>query len=1135
MGGGIICTTQILLLALALGGLLLPNEAAGQQNNDMLSNIFGVTLNDFQDNDVYYFPCAGTPCVPICWDACAVGANAYLEMPNGTLYTLFLQGLHLAEFVVCPPTIDVACAEPLQADGCWHFWSGAVPSQWTNGNYPYPVPIDGTCYFEQSGQYLMEVFMWADANSDGIPEQSNSNPMGWYVESDSPTCINILNETYEPSVQIEPATNICLGETVTIVISSPLDGIDQVQWTWTQPDGTEGDILGVADCGVFPNPPVTACQAIEITPTMTGTQTITLNMTNFASGDNCPENLFAETLQIEVSNDACCIDPNGPCCLEPDGTACCIAQAADNYQWFDGLGTALPLGVVGTTQNYSTLSGTHTWAPGAGNHPFAGYAGTESDPIRINGDLNINFNSEINMNNLYFEFGPKGRVQVLCNTQTGGNLILDDCRFRGDPICQTMWQGIRVQGPGQGIARVNTPGGATRNYAKVIAQNQTKIEQAIIGIAGSLTPLIDLDDLHTWTYATLNPLSPMLLVPSVSGAYLTTITDDMPTTYGGVCMTNSETTFSNCLQGIHLRNFVNTNTNGGPVCAVTNTTFTSTGELWYPFDQVPNVSRSEVGIELLGYKNLTVLQSDPVGIPNFANLKYGIRSIASHQINLRWLMFDQNNVGVSSLGVFLDPLVNTFNTTYCTFNECRIGIQATGSNMRILENRINPIPAGTTTSGMLTDLGILLRGCLFDVRHNEINQSTIGIGLLSNRKTPNLVKLNRFTFDVIDVWAFGDNGNIIDGGTQITCNNFDLFGFSALLVQPYNPPSPTPVLPPDPGSLDDQGDCDPLAPDEQHPADNSFAPYNAAWGLPHIFADASVPDFTYFARPDAGGITYVPQNVSTNVNVEMCTPPIPVEENCSGTPPKPPGQIKIISDEWERNREAFKLLQSYWEEGADSATIAALFDDLQTEESRLRMLPYYVVSGDAAKYNDAMNNLPDSDTDTYYLKQLYQLYWQVQQSGRTYMQLTAAEEVTVRQIAHSGSRAAFEAHALLYMLYGEEFEIPLPLLPDAAATFIGTNNLGSIAFKMTNNNVGDNYLKVMPNPANSNIIMAALPQGKTGHISLYAIDGRLLLNANIDDKGELSLDLNSFGNGVYMLRLQLSDGTTANQKLVIAR
>ncbi|MBK8474692.1 MAG: hypothetical protein IPL33_22325 [Sphingobacteriales bacterium] len=154
------------------------------------------------------------------------------------------------------------------------------------------------------------------------------------------------------------------------------------------------------------------------------------------------------------------------------------------------------------------------------------------------------------------------------------------------PFAKLCGRAFAYKGPGQGIARVNTPGGATRNYAKVIAQNQTKIEQAIIGIAGSLTPLDRFGRPAYLTYATLNPLSPMLLVPSVSGAYLTTITDDIPTTYGGVCMTNSETTFSNCLQGIHLRNFVNTNTNGESVCAVTNTTFTSTGEL-YPFDQVP--------------------------------------------------------------------------------------------------------------------------------------------------------------------------------------------------------------------------------------------------------------------------------------------------------------------------------------------------------------------------------------------------------------------------------------------------------------------------------------------------------------------------------------------------------------------
>ncbi|MBK8474574.1 MAG: hypothetical protein IPL33_21700 [Sphingobacteriales bacterium] len=65
----------------------------------------------------------------------------------------------------------------------------------------------------------------------------------------------------------------------------------------------------------------------------------------------------------------------------------------------------------------------------------------------------------VTIDGLYFEFGSKGRIQVLCTNQHGGKLTLDNCVLNGDPICQTMWQGIRVQGPGQGIARVNTPAG----------------------------------------------------------------------------------------------------------------------------------------------------------------------------------------------------------------------------------------------------------------------------------------------------------------------------------------------------------------------------------------------------------------------------------------------------------------------------------------------------------------------------------------------------------------------------------------------------------------------------------------------------------------------------------------------------
>ena len=291
-------------------------------------------------------------------------------------------------------------------------------------------------------------------------------------------------------------------------------------------------------------------------------------------------------------------------------------------------------------------------------------------------------------------------------------------------------------------------------------------------------------------------------------------------------------------------------------------------------------------------------------------------------------------------------------------------------------------------------------------------------------------------------------------------------------------------------------------------------------------------------------LMYVPKNISTA--------------------PKPTGEVKVIADEGERNREAFKLLQSYWEEGADSATIAALFDDLQTEESRLRMLPYYVVSGDAAKYNDAMNNLPDSDTDTYYLKQLYQLYWQVQQSGRTYMQLTAAEEVTVRQIAHSGSRAAFEAHALLYLLYGEEFEVALPLLPDEEAVLLDIAysktatayraqtllfaargyefgldlpELSQIvqglsfqtAFKTDKTAAAD----WAPNPAQNSTTIAYNLAEASSTLHLYDLTGRTMHTQTLSGQGSYTLDLNGFAPGIYLYTLSGTASMGQYGKLVV--
>ncbi|MBK8474608.1 MAG: T9SS type A sorting domain-containing protein [Sphingobacteriales bacterium] len=130
----------------------------------------------------------------------------------------------------------------------------------------------------------------------------------------------------------------------------------------------------------------------------------------------------------------------------------------------------------------------------------------------------------------------------------------------------------------------------------------------------------------------------------------------------------------------------------------------------------------------------------------------------------------------------------------------------------------------------------------------------------------------------------------------------------------------------------------------------------------------------------------------------------------------------------------------------------------------------------------------------------------------------------------------FEAHALLYMLYGEEFRIPLPLLPDAAATFIGTNNLGSIAFKMTNNNVGDNYLKVMPNPAANSVDMSYhIPDNETANWQLYSVSGQLMMQKALQNSGMLHMDLSQIPNGMYYYLLHCERGVLASNKLVVIK
>lgn len=1025
---------------------------------------------------------------------CCVMCNAPTSLSIDCAQNGFTFNHPFGGFVICfdestPITSGPSCQT-------FVFPSGLLPTMTINN-------MSLANFFAAPGFYSIDGFAADDTNANGVFDAEDS-----VLPSVGPMCFQIMPNTSSAiDVSISPQTSHCVGVPIVFDFNN-INIFSNATWSIdNEPQISCTSITG----GISPIP-MSDCQQFIFTPTEAGTYTISL-MANLGTTFGCaPEQTWQTTIVVG----------EGACCIAPSSVACCMQQNANSYLWFDAAGNPLPLGTTtGETQNFATAA-TATWSPN--NHPFTGFAGTVTDPIRINGDINLLSNANITMQNLFFEFGPNGRIQLLCLTNCA-SLIVDNCVLDGDPTCQTMWQGIRVQGPGQNTARAIN--GSTHNYAIAEVKNNTQINNAIIGVAGSLMPLIDLDDLSAWTYYVLNPVN---FIPTVSGAFLWEPSSSMPHTFGGVCI-SYRATFNNCLQGMHLRGYNNINTaNPSQVTNLMDTFFNSEGGLWYPFNQNAAVPTTEAGIELIAYKNLTIVKTDNIStVPNFNNLKYGIRGIVSSQITLKGSIFNNNRVGISSLGVLIDPLINNFGVGGCIFTNCRNAIQASGSNMRINACSINPIAAGSVVSNVLTDIGILLRACDFTVRKNQINQCLIGTAIMANGNTSNDITLNRFTFDGIGVWGFGNNGNPTEGGTQITCNNFDNFIVNALLTQDYTPPAAS-VLPAEGGSLANQGFCDNTNLLLQNPADNTFKSFLA--NSPHIFS--TTPTFTYFARPDAAGSTYVPQNVTPNVTVELCGPSETQTVNCGGTAPKPPGSIKIIANEWERNREAAKKLYAYWEEGADSATIVQLFDELYTEQSYRKMLPYYIAQDDDVKYNIAMNSLSDSNIDNYYFKQLQTIYRQLRQSGRSYMQLSPSEETIVRQIANSNTRAAFDAHALLYIVRGEEFEVPLPLLPNEIAALVGTNNMGSIAFKTANNT--SNLLNIVPNPAaNSAEISYNIGNDKTATWQLYNISGQLVIEKTLQNNGTLYLDLSAIPQGVYYYTLSNNENVLQSDKLVIIK
>ena len=1032
------------------GGVNAPLYGQGTQTNPVPN--YAVHLID---NSMEYYYCwnpAEDPDCPFdgCWTTCEISNFELIVVPAPPmlLNTLF-------EYVICPqfiyPSWGYGSAE-LGNDGCWHFWTSPDPA--TGLQHPLNNFFDEG-YFSENGQYALECFIWANNDHpDPFPDDQDGNgtlDKDDRIAGSSLNCIEVLHpDTFDPQVTISPEPPYCLETPITFAFSSP-PNYSYSNWTWTLPDGSTGNID-------FPE-----AEEVTITPQQAGWHNMTLSLQLFAELDNCGE-ILNFGYPFYVSGDVCCG-------LPPDGVLCCMLEANDDYLHFDPAGNIVPPGTPGATLDRTfNAPGVATWSPGVGNHPFGVVQGTPTNPIRINGDLIFEHiaNTEVIIQNLHFEFGPKGRIIV----KPRATLTLRGAVLNGNLTCQTMWQGIRALGPGNNI---NSDGNNTGRVHIEPWGNATQINDAIVGFANTMLPFYDLqtlaadvdvfDDMQT-TF--INPSSLFLFLNLAE--WITALNNS-----GGYIRINTPsnlTQFNDCFIGSHLLFYTGTFLPDQNGYMFNGARFETQGNMAYPLQSLS----SETGIML------TAMKKNPISIQNchFEGLGYGIRANVVPSFSAADNIFDQCRHGISARNF------TTGNNDYIgikanTFNQCPISIQGDGIVTGISNNYL----WGDETL-IPFEVGIFLRASFFQVANNGITDNEVGIAVVESDQNGNDINNNAISSSIAGIYLEGDNT-----GVQMFCNDIIDYFVGGIFLANSNA---------NPGLLDNQGNCD------NEPAANLLLQAANATDLVrggntqgYVYSDVDIP---------GQGIT-----ASPGIVLENCLGFWESRDvRCGFVGMVSPEEIAGTGDETRKNTLTSRLIRQY-KEAQNFEAAWELLQSVQTRMCKRKQAEAHNERGETAVADallESMERVKPEDDNFYGLQKILLT---LQQNGKDVREMDADQEAMLLEIAQSRTQTAYCAQTLLYLARGYEYPVQLPDFSE-----FGITGYDYTSFKASNNTMyfSGKIGKIFPNPATENINIAyRLEEGEVVTIKLFDSSGRLCMSQELSGSGVFVKNTSNLQPGLY--------------------
>lgn len=728
------------------------------------------------------------------------------------------------------------------------------------------------------------------------------------------------------------------------------------------------------------------------------------------------------------------------------------------------------LNEFGVSRPSYTPTVTGVWS--ALSHPFLALTG--ANPIYFNTDLVIPAGVTLTINNLQLRFAPDRRILV----QPGGWLKINNCTIDG--VCETMWQGIQVQGPG------NAPQTST-NVGKLDLLSGN-INNAIIGATG-----MNLAQLNTFAIGAFDWPADNDYTNTSSLTLPILWTLPARNTAGGVINTNG-THFNDCFQGL------NFSWKGG--YGVDNAQFLKiAADLQYPFDAL--TTRPEAGVSALSVGKLFVTNC------TFRNLKYGVRSNDANYLAAKNNLFMNEIIGISArqiLGIVAQSTAINANQ----FEDCQLAVQADGVDYnKMADNTVNNLGNSQVAySGENLSLGFYLRGTNSIIKNNFIHRTDFGMVINQSDTEGSLVAGNLVNNTQEALLVEGNNPS-----TRFKCNHLLDYTLSGLDLRKFNTTN---------GHLPQQGECDPSAPFPE-PAANTFIA-NVGSGAIDIRLGTDVETLEYH---DVGATTLTVDDNSAigNFEPENCPSTINLNDYCStfGYTSFDDVDNYVGIGAMQDRLLAQKVLNLVADSNYNAA-IALLHQYNTTLLAKRRLVPHKIGMDSTATARNLLDQISADTEENLRYKQLYTLLIDLKESNRSLFDISPAQQALLLDIANSRTKTSYKAQAILYLARGIDFSVALPTLSS------GIGNWHTVFKTDTNGKVGTLY----PNPTQKTISFEhRLAVGQTGKLTIYDLTGKQLSQYPFVGIGQQQLSLAHLQAGMYLYTMQIDGLVVQKDKLVL--